>query len=173
MSLPNIAFLWGNPGLSELTNHAMLPRQEPGQEDRGISSGQAEVVHQQFQQSLSMEIVGLSDEQSVYLFNCPPGKSCVLLTKYPHSICFFLYLPLHLKKSPQTSFQISKKTSWRTIRKKAEEKVSTSAFVIPSLWWGSTLIRIHLNVSLGGTVTPLTSQALDFASLMSLWIKLN
>lgn len=55
----------------------ILPTQEPGQEHTGISSGQAEVVHPQLQQSLSRETVGLSDEQSVYLSNTPPGNSCV------------------------------------------------------------------------------------------------
>lgn len=86
----------------------MLPTQEPGQEHTGISSGQAEVVHPQLQQSLSRETVGLSDEQSVYLSNTPPGNSCVgqgqLLIKYGCSIYFFPYLPLYLRKSPQTSF---------------------------------------------------------------------
>lgn len=55
----------------------MVPTKEPGQEPTGISSGQAEVVHPQLQQSLSREIVGLSDEQSVYLSNTPPGNSWV------------------------------------------------------------------------------------------------
>lgn len=55
----------------------MMPRQEPGQKHTGISSGKAEAVHQQLQQNISREIEGLSDEQSVYLFNTPLGNSCV------------------------------------------------------------------------------------------------
>lgn len=55
----------------------MQPRQEPGQEHTGISSGQAEVIHQQLQQNLFREIVELFDEQSEYLFKSPPGNSCV------------------------------------------------------------------------------------------------
>lgn len=85
----------------------MLPTQEPGQEHTGISSGQAEVVHPQLQQSLSRETVGLSDEQSVYLSNTPPGNSCVghKVSCSQNMLAQFIYfLPLHLRKSPQTSF---------------------------------------------------------------------